>query len=304
MKKSMLIILLAIVSFLLYGCDYPEKSFRVLTASDIPKEVTLDFELPRGYYAPFEWTSSNDSILTIYDQNKVRVNQQDIDVDVIITATINRTSESFVVKVLKTGSMLTLLEQSVVALTQIIIPNEAILPFELPTHIGNIYFKYEKSSYFTNNYDITEKADGSIWVLPHLVDMQVENLIYVETYFIDENNRYITLKSNVLVFNILVDHDSLHPHLQVFKALEITYAEGDSQHHVTQSFTLPLTSHVNAAATISWSVEPGRILIIDTDGKTVYIYSNKGTQETRLSVSITIDELTYTMNYPITIKLE
>jgi hypothetical protein len=304
MKKGFLIITLLFLSVLIAGCDYPEKSFRLLSPSDIPDEVTMDFELPVGYYAPFVWTSSDEMVLTIVDGHYANIIQQEIDVDVIITARINQQTERFVVKVLKTGSAPTLLERAIMALDQITMPQEAILPFEVPTEIDQIFFKYHQSSYYTNHYDMTTKLDGSIWVLPYLINSDVENHIEVTAYITNEHNQEIVLKTKTLTFNGSVDHESIHPHLQVYQALDIMFAEGDSQHHVTQSFTLPLTSSHIEDAVISWSIQPGQGLIIDTDGKTVYLTKESGTHATQLTVSITIDALTYHMNYPITIKFD
>jgi len=102
MKKIVVSILIFILSFVLAGCDYDEKSFQALNRDEIPTEVTRDFQLPKGIYGKFIWESDSDAL--IIAGNKVTVNQKDEDTLVTLTATINKKSENFQVKVLKTGS--------------------------------------------------------------------------------------------------------------------------------------------------------------------------------------------------------
>lgn len=96
--------------FILSSCDYPEKSFQALQRENIPKEVTRNFQLERGVYAPFVWTSDSDAI--VISGNEAIVNQKDEDVMVTLTATVNKKSETFEIKVLKIGSPLSSREKS------------------------------------------------------------------------------------------------------------------------------------------------------------------------------------------------
>lgn len=102
MRKIISVILIFIFLIFLVSCDYPEKSFQALDKDDIPIEVTRDFILPKGIYAPFIWKSDNDAL--IIDGTNVKVNQKEVNVLVTLTATINQKSESFKVEVLKVGS--------------------------------------------------------------------------------------------------------------------------------------------------------------------------------------------------------
>ena len=110
MKKIFLIVFFTLFSLLLFSCDYPEKSFQVLDRDSIPKEVTRDFVLEKGVYAPFVWTSDNDALEI--NGHYVTVIQKEEDVLVNVTATINKKSETFVIKVLKIGSDLTSREKA------------------------------------------------------------------------------------------------------------------------------------------------------------------------------------------------
>lgn len=110
MRKMMFFIILILLVFVLSSCDYPEKSFQALQRDYIPKVVTRNFQLEKGVYAPFVWTSDHEAI--VIDGNDAIVNQQAEDVIVYITATINQRSESFEIKVLKIGSPLSSREQA------------------------------------------------------------------------------------------------------------------------------------------------------------------------------------------------
>jgi|LSQX01.2.fsa_nt_gb hypothetical protein len=168
MKKYLSVILTAFL-LLLSGCDYPEKSFKALSSSAIPMEVTADFTLPRGVYAPFKWTSDNEAI--IIDGLTAFVTQSDEDTLVRLTATINKKSRSFEILVLKTGSVTVYerarkaseyLEETYETLTSEI----TIMPKELeglyiryrnvyyPLHIG-YYVDEENNTYLSNGFKTT-----------------------------------------------------------------------------------------------------------------------------------------------------
>lgn len=142
MKRFIVILLLALFSLCLVSCDYPEKSFQALQIDRIPTEVTRDFTLERGVYAPFIWTSDNDAL--VIEEQSVTVNQKEVDVLVNITATINKRSETFVIKVLKIGSDLSSREK---AEDITIYLNETYTKIdggilELPNKMNGIYIKY------------------------------------------------------------------------------------------------------------------------------------------------------------------
>lgn len=143
MKKILFVTVLLFCVFILSSCDYPEKSFQALQRENIPKEVTRNFQLERGVYAPFVWTSDNDAI--IISGNDAIVNQKDEDVMVNLTATVNKRSETFEIKVLKIGSPLSSREKSediAVYLNETYTEIDGGL-LELPNEMNGIYIKYQ-----------------------------------------------------------------------------------------------------------------------------------------------------------------
>ena len=157
MKKSILLGILILMGFFLVSCDYPEKSFQALDRDNIPREVTRNFNLERGVYAPFVWSSDHEAI--VIDGLSAVVVQQTEDVIVNLKATINETSETFQIKVLKIGSDLTYREQAEDVLLELKnLYNEidgALL--ELPNEVNGIYIKYyldlfqDKYGFYENN---------------------------------------------------------------------------------------------------------------------------------------------------------
>lgn len=142
MKKILFITVLLFCVFILSSCDYPEKSFQALQRENIPKEVTRNFQLERGVYAPFVWTSDSDAI--IINENEAIVNQKDQDVMVTLTATVNKKSETFEIKVLKMGSPLSSREKAediALYLNETYIEIDGGL-LELPNEMNGIYIKY------------------------------------------------------------------------------------------------------------------------------------------------------------------
>ncbi len=111
MKKTYLFIIMIFSTFMLVSCDITKKSFQSLDTNYIPNKVTKDFELPRGKYAKFNWTSSNEEVLKIKD-SYVTVIQQDEDVLVTVTAEINNRTKDFDIIVLKKGSGLSPYEKA------------------------------------------------------------------------------------------------------------------------------------------------------------------------------------------------
>ncbi|HEY8406312.1 MAG TPA: hypothetical protein VIK67_05500, partial [Acholeplasma sp.] len=108
-----------------------------------PKEVTRSFQLEKGVYAPFVWTSDSDAI--VISGNEAIVNQKDEDVMVILTATVNKKSETFEIKVLKIGSPLTSREKSediAIYLNETYNEIDGGL-LELPNEMNGIYIKYQ-----------------------------------------------------------------------------------------------------------------------------------------------------------------
>ena len=89
---------------ILTGCDYPEKSLQQLDSRTIPEEVTMDFKVIRGSYAPIIYESSHPDVLQPQDDYTIKVNQQEEDVVVTLTARVKRKKRVFTVKVLKKGS--------------------------------------------------------------------------------------------------------------------------------------------------------------------------------------------------------
>lgn len=146
MKKISIVFLILLATIILSSCDYPEKSFQALFRDDIPKVVTRDFKLQKGVYAPFIWTTDNKAI-TIDGLTAV-VNQENEDMLVILTATINKKSESFEILVLKEGSELSDREKGEDA-ALILHKMEFIIDdniYALPNEIDSVYIKYYLSS--------------------------------------------------------------------------------------------------------------------------------------------------------------
>lgn len=143
MKKIPFVTVLVFCVFILSSCDYPEKSFQALQRENIPKEVTRNFQLERGVYAPFVWTSDSDAI--VISGNEAIVNQKDEDVMVTLTATVNKKSETFEIKVLKIGSPLSSREKSedvAVYLNETYTEIDGGL-LELPNEMNGVYIKYQ-----------------------------------------------------------------------------------------------------------------------------------------------------------------
>jgi len=142
MKKSIFVVMIVFLGLMLSSCDYPEKSFQAMQRDIIPKEVTRDFQLERGVYAPFIWTSDNDAL--VINGNDVTVNQKEDDVVVNITATVNKRSETFEIIVLKIGSPLSSREKAediTVYLNETYNEIDGCL-LELPNQIDGIFIKY------------------------------------------------------------------------------------------------------------------------------------------------------------------
>ena len=142
MKKTIFVVMIIILGLMLSSCDYPEKSFQAMQRDLIPKEVTRDFQLERGVYAPFIWTSDNDAL--VINGNDVTVNQKEDDVVVNITATVNKRSETFEIIVLKIGSPLSSREKAediTVLLNETYNEIDGGL-LELPNQIDGIFIKY------------------------------------------------------------------------------------------------------------------------------------------------------------------
>jgi hypothetical protein len=143
MRKILFVTVLVFCVFILSSCDYPEKSFQALQRENIPKEVTRSFQLEKGVYAPFVWTSDSDAIAI--SGNEAIVNQKDEDVMVILTATVNKKSETFEIKVLKIGSPLSSREKSediAVYLNETYNEIDGGL-LEFPNEMNGIYIKYQ-----------------------------------------------------------------------------------------------------------------------------------------------------------------
>lgn len=134
--------MILLLGLTLSSCDYPEKSFQAMQRDLIPKEVTRDFQLERGVYAPFVWTSDNDAL--IIKGNDVTVNQKEDDAVVNITATVNKRNETFEIIVLKIGSPLSSREKAE-DITVYLNETYTIIDgglLELPNEMNGIYINY------------------------------------------------------------------------------------------------------------------------------------------------------------------
>lgn len=298
MKKSLMIVLILLVA-LLFGCDYPEKSFQALSRQDIPTEVTMDFVLPRGVYAPFIWTSSNEDVLKIVEERHVQVFQQQEDVEVTIRARVNKKTEDFIITVLKVGSEATYMEQSRMALQELGFPQELKGPIEVPLKIGNISLEY--SIYGTNrNVQIIEKMDGSLWIVPTMTTGNTYNTLVVKT-FMDEEGQKVLVDSKTLAVTVVKDLERYHMYKQVFDDLKVVYQEKDNQYGVTKEFILPDHSSVKEDAEIKWTVPASPFLTLEENGKILVTNSTPYSQTVVLKVTIVIEEFPYLFDYLIVI---
>lgn len=208
MKKIIFLFFMASLSILLIGCDYPEKSFNALRNDDIPIEVTEDFILPRGVYAPFIWTSDSEYIKI--EENLAKVTQTDEDITVKITATINKTKRSFDVIVLKKGSI-TVYEKMNLAKDYLEETYDTINSDKLlmPKELEGIYLRYSNafsasyiSSYiddnnnthFSNNFK--EATNKEFIVVTYYKDSDLKirigsSRLYFDVHPMKENDPYI-----------------------------------------------------------------------------------------------------------------
>lgn len=207
MKKIIALLTLVFLSIFLYSCDYPEKSFVALRELDIPIEVTEDFVLPRGAVGKFIWTSNNESI--VIDDLNAKVTQTNEDVLVILTATINQTSKTFEVLVLKTGGVS--VHDRAKASHETLSNNYHTLtntPLLMPNILNDVYIKYENSffssyigSYTTddNNFylanNFKEGIEGMYIIVYYYKDLECNILVYVEELYLttekmEESNEF------------------------------------------------------------------------------------------------------------------
>lgn len=296
MIKKLSLIFTLILMLILVGCDYPEKSFGPLCRDDIPKEVTTNFLLPEGMYGKFIWTSGNEDVLIIHEKRYVEVRQQAEDVEVIVTARINKKTEDFTIKVLKIGSIPTIYEQSNIALQKLDVPSKVILPFQAPLKSGNIYFEYVKS----DGYRVVEKADSSIWIIPDIVDEETTIRLYVKALY-EKDDELVEINTGFFHIDILVDKENKIVHKQIFNNLKVEFAEGNSKDYVTEDFTLPVISDVNENATIKWTSENYLTIEMSKDGTTAHVKNKTDIRNCTLSATITIDEISYYFDYLITV---
>lgn len=200
MKKSILLCILILMSFFLVSCDYPEKSFQALDREIIPKEVTRNFNLERGVYAPFIWTSDHEAL--VIDGLVAVIVQQEEDVTVNLKATINETSETYQITVLKIGSDLTFREKAEDLLIELKnlyyeIGDDLL---ELPHEANGIYIQYSLNI-FQDKYGFYE--DDNKTYISSSFGANGDNISIPLTFYSDESmsqdsliwNSYMPLKT-------------------------------------------------------------------------------------------------------------
>lgn len=200
MKKLLIIV----ITILLTGCDYSEKSLQALSERDIPKEVTMDFEVPRGIYGAIIYESSNDDVLKVSSYN-IEVFQQEDDVEVTLTARVNSRLLNFRIKVLKIGSNPTPLEKVRIAFSKLEFNEVVEEDFYLPAMIDGIEFFYTKpldNRYL--NYEINEKENDQYLVTitrgvkEELIAFNIKCVLMEENNIIEERYFYISGKIKAL----------------------------------------------------------------------------------------------------------
>lgn len=243
MKRIFGLMLVLIVAFSFAGCDFDEKSIRSIYDRAIPQEVTKDFVLPRGAYAPITYTSSHPDVLEISNLYDVKVNQQDEDVIVTIEARVKSAFKIFEIKVLKKGSELTLKEQADLAFEKLNQMFEESISREtlLPNEIDNILFDYELDSYY-KSFSLVRKFDGTKWLVPILNSTPSKDAVKLRVTVANETDEYIpTFYLNV---SYVYDSDNLLPQEEIFLSLGMDfkfYSRGSARLYLKDNDTLDFT---------------------------------------------------------------
>lgn len=297
MTKKVLVIVLFIGLFLLSGCDYDEKSLQALSDYDVPDEVTMDFELPRGVYGEIIYSSSDEEVLSFTNVRFAKVVQQQEDRSVTITARVNRSTKQFTTIVLKTGSTPTPLEQARCAFAKLNIPTQTDSPYLLTAKIDDIDFRYEQFHPYrlTNDpYRIVHKTDDSVWLVPNLLLVKADGNLVVRAFLkIDDQDVFIMSQIYTIEFGVKAD---ITDYDRVIDEVEIGTKLSNRRFRVNENFDLPTVSQLVPQAIIEWSSSDETTVQIAQDKRSAIIKPPiSGIREVTLTAYITIDEITHPM---------
>lgn len=218
MRKITLLILLFITTFLLIGCDYPEKDIKLLPLSQIPKEVTRNFELPNGVLGPITYTADRADVFIISNLYEVEIIQSEEDVVVTVEARVKKAFVNFEVKILKIGSSRTIREKFV-DLDDLFRDYYDETLIDEPVLLLKEYdiFTFEHYLKLPNDKSIYLYEDGyDTYLVPNLVGQGYTNDLVIK---VNVDGAYYNKYEKT--FKVHYETNRLVPHEEIFKGLNI-----------------------------------------------------------------------------------
>ena len=182
MKKIVLAVILTFFTISLNACYNPENNFNKIGTFDIPNEVTQDFDLPKGFYGDFVWTSNNEERIKI-NGNSAFVTQGDDDELVIITANFRKITKDYNILVLKKGSELSDYEKSFLHQKNNSNFEVNFNGLRINLKIDNIFVEYKL---LEKDYYIMEKYEDYLYIVKNH-SMQIPNHNIETIYYKVEN---------------------------------------------------------------------------------------------------------------------
>lgn len=239
MKRLYLLITIIFSLFLLVSCVNIDKTFKSLDINYIPNRVTKDFILDKGDDNKFLWTSNNDEVIKI-ENNYATVIQQDEDILVVVTASVNLKTKDFEIVVLKKGSGLSPFEKSLEFMSLyneinvdqdgLYIPKrveELFLTFDdnlignnaIPTYIDfleGILIEYLETDYRELNIYFNEMIDGEL-VQIHSNKIKINYQEYEDLFF--HLRPYSNYLNNDLEYLIITNNEQLDTYIKTLDDL-------------------------------------------------------------------------------------
>ena len=201
MKRLIFVWGIVAILLVLTACDYDEKSLKGIE-HDLPSEVTMDFELVEGEYAPIRYESSHPDVLKPMDDYTAKVFQQDEDVIVTLTARVNKTAKKIQIKVLKKGSDPTPREKVQLAKDQFQYPESVSENFTLPSTIDDVIIQYEIRR--AHRYIKPNLVDGEYYINPSSYSTNANNEMEIKVYFnYYQDNRLLASKSELIFIEVI-----------------------------------------------------------------------------------------------------
>lgn len=202
MKKTFLFVLIIFSFFTMVACDITDKSLQSLDTNYIPNKVTKDFELPRGKYRNLIWTSNNEKVLKI-EENNVTVIQLDVDVLVTVTAKVNNKSKDFEIIVLKKNSGLSPFEKAMEFMSlygKLNVNQEGLY---ITKKIDNLYLTFD-DKLIGGNARPTYTDDGDAIVIEYLeTDFREINVYFSEMI----DGELVVIHKNKIKINYIHQED-------------------------------------------------------------------------------------------------